>query len=439
MDAARTSDQITRGMEMALRLAAKAAKFLLKQLWKVLLSSLGPLGLLAVMGALLALAVVGAVSGGLFLGPADTSGSARQNAQAAQAIYQPAVDALAAKVGASTPQLKGWLPPWELLAALDVVSDVPSSDAGKTAPADAWALRPIFTYQQATIHVVIDTTTVEHIIGPHGNIKTVTVHSQSVKNTPENILTRVNAWDGIYAMQYQSKAQSQTNGPVVKRNGDIVTQTVTTTEPREVGVQHVPNLERLQNWLPQRPHPILASDMFVVLQVIATEAGLPADYANMSPSVYADILPIPAPSGSTVQRVLHWASLINAAAAQYQLPPALVAAVMAQESGGDPSAGSSAGAIGLMQIMPDKVLPTQNPWAPATNIDAGASYLAAQMAAFGNSQPLALAAYNAGPGAVEEYDGIPPYAQTQRYVPAVLGYEQIFASKPAFSSSAAAS
>lgn len=108
------------------------------------------------------------------------------------------------------------------------------------------------------------------------------------------------------------------------------------------------------------------------------------------------------------------------AAIRYGLPPALVAAVVEVESGGNLYAVSSRGALGLMQATRDKFGPRQNPFAPEINLDVGARYLAEQLRRFHGDLPLALAAYNAGPAAVVRYHGVPPYPETQAYVRRVL-------------------
>lgn len=109
---------------------------------------------------------------------------------------------------------------------------------------------------------------------------------------------------------------------------------------------------------------------------------------------------------------------IEAAAARHGVDPALLKALIKQESGFDPRARSSAGALGLTQLMPATAasLGVTDPLDPAQAIDGGAKYLAQQLARFGGDERLALAAYNAGPGAVAKFGGVPPYAETQKYV-----------------------
>ncbi|MHB1486730.1 MAG: NlpC/P60 family protein [Acidimicrobiales bacterium] len=110
------------------------------------------------------------------------------------------------------------------------------------------------------------------------------------------------------------------------------------------------------------------------------------------------------------------APLFLSSAAKHGLSPQLLAAVAKVESGFDPGATSPAGAEGLMQIMPATAAGMGiNPYDPAQAIDAAGRILAGNLAHFG-SVPLALAAYNAGAGAVETYGGIPPYPETQAYV-----------------------
>lgn len=110
-------------------------------------------------------------------------------------------------------------------------------------------------------------------------------------------------------------------------------------------------------------------------------------------------------------------------ARKYRIPPNLFRALIRAESGWNPNAGSPAGARGLTQLMPATArgLGVRNITDPVQNLEGGARYLRAQLDRFKDPK-LALAAYNAGPGAVQKYGGIPPYAETRAYVPRVLQY-----------------
>ncbi|RYU10542.1 NlpC/P60 family protein [Nocardioides iriomotensis] len=119
-----------------------------------------------------------------------------------------------------------------------------------------------------------------------------------------------------------------------------------------------------------------------------------------------------------------YADLFQAAESKYGVPATLLAAVAKQESGYNASAVSPAGARGLMQIMPATAQGLGvDPMQPAQAVDGAARLLKDLIGRFGRVDH-ALAAYNAGPGAVLRYDGIPPYPETQRYVPAVLGIQR---------------
>ena len=117
-----------------------------------------------------------------------------------------------------------------------------------------------------------------------------------------------------------------------------------------------------------------------------------------------------------------YADVINAAAARAGVSAKLIAAVAKQESGFDATAVSRAGAAGIMQLMPAtaKGLGVSNPLDATQSINGGADYLASLLNRFGGNTTLAVAAYNAGPGAVLKYGGVPPYAETQHYVRNVL-------------------
>jgi soluble lytic murein transglycosylase-like protein len=113
--------------------------------------------------------------------------------------------------------------------------------------------------------------------------------------------------------------------------------------------------------------------------------------------------------------------LVDAAAAKNGLPPKFVHSVVAAESAYQVDAVSPKGAIGLMQLMPGTAqVYGADPHDPAQNVEAGAAYLRELLIKYNGDASKALAAYNAGPGAVDQYQGVPPYAETRTYVQRVL-------------------
>lgn len=115
-------------------------------------------------------------------------------------------------------------------------------------------------------------------------------------------------------------------------------------------------------------------------------------------------------------------SIFQEAGEKWGLPPALLKAVALVESNLNPRAVSRAGAQGLMQLMPStaRSLGVKNPFDPRENIFGAARYLRSLLDRFDGNIRLALAAYNAGPGAVEKYNGVPPFPETQKYLQRVL-------------------
>lgn len=123
-----------------------------------------------------------------------------------------------------------------------------------------------------------------------------------------------------------------------------------------------------------------------------------------------------------------YASLINEFGASQGVDPRLVAALVAAESAFRADAVSSAGARGLGQLMPGTAsgLGVLDAFDPRQNLSGATRYLSTQLRRWGGSVDLALASYNAGPGAVEQYGGVPPYQETQSYVRYVSGlYEEL--------------
>src|SRR3990172_7200687 len=127
-------------------------------------------------------------------------------------------------------------------------------------------------------------------------------------------------------------------------------------------------------------------------------------------------------------RISAFHEIIQKAAEEFELPLHVIYGVIAQESGGDPEVVSKAGAKGLMQLMDQTAdeLGVEDSFDPQQNIIAGARYLRQQLDDFDNDLKLALAAYNAGPGNVRKYNGIPPFKETQDYVTKVVSFSRKF-------------
>jgi cell wall-associated NlpC family hydrolase len=135
--------------------------------------------------------------------------------------------------------------------------------------------------------------------------------------------------------------------------------------------------------------------------------------------------PVAAPSSTSSVAGVPYADLFNAAGRQYGVDPVLLAAMARTESNFDPAAVSPAGAQGLMQLMPGtaKGLGVTDPFDPTQSVDGAARLMRDLLDRFGRVDE-ALAGYNAGPGAVIRYGGVPPYAETQGYVQKILALVQ---------------
>jgi soluble lytic murein transglycosylase-like protein len=160
-----------------------------------------------------------------------------------------------------------------------------------------------------------------------------------------------------------------------------------------------------------------------------TTSPLPTTATSTDPSSFA--------AGEETGSV-PFASTIEAACAKYGLNPNLLAGLIEQESHFDPTVGSAAGAQGLTELMPETAssLGVTDPHDPTQSIEGGARLLSEKLKEFGGNTELALAAYNAGSGAVQQYNGIPPYPETEGYVQKVLGYASGYEGGGAFGGAA---
>lgn len=151
-----------------------------------------------------------------------------------------------------------------------------------------------------------------------------------------------------------------------------------------------------------------------IKEAVATKPSVPVEKAKSADKVYSANASLPLADESL-------SSLITNAAKKYQVDPKLVSAVAEVESGGRQEATSSAGAVGVMQLMPDTAASLGvNPYDKRENVEGGAKYLKEMLDLFGGDVKKAVAAYNAGPAAVKNYGGVPPYKETQNYVNKVL-------------------
>jgi Rod binding domain-containing protein len=130
------------------------------------------------------------------------------------------------------------------------------------------------------------------------------------------------------------------------------------------------------------------------------------------------------PSESSFRRVNNFDGIIDDASKKYGVDKNLIKSVILAESAGNVKAYSKASAKGLMQLIDStaKDMGVQNVWDPRENINGGTKYLSGLLRQYNGDIKLALAAYNAGPGAVNKYNGVPPFDETKNYVSRVIGY-----------------
>lgn len=157
----------------------------------------------------------------------------------------------------------------------------------------------------------------------------------------------------------------------------------------------------------------------VIRRIAQIEAGPSAAGMQVDESTFAAAFSAAPATRLSKGRIT---SMVAVSARAWSVEPALVQAIIANESGFDSAARSRTGAMGLMQLEPGTAaaLGVGNPYDPEQNIWAGTRYVRGLLERYHGDMRLAVAAYNAGPGAVDKYGGVPPYAETQSYVERVL-------------------
>ena len=303
---------------------------------------------------------------------------------------------------------------WGILAATDRITHDPSNTGGKTLDLDPEIvfkdLKPQFTWNKSEIRVETQSCSVEEYTDEEGSVQKVyTVYPNPPDISYQSLIIRVDTLEGEFTYAYKTDVSVEYTG---SECGDL---SITTT--KEV-------LDRMDS----------PAEFFKPLQAYLKSNGIQRDLdidlafellkvydMKYAGNMYYKKYRLPTEVNGS------WAEPIRLAASQYGVPEQIIFNMMMAESSGDPwdkngyPLRSSAGAIGLMQIMPETAKSLGvDPTDPIQSIYGAAKYLAQLFNMF-HDWKLAVAAYNAGPGNVQKYKGVPPFKETIEYVRKVLG------------------
>jgi peptidoglycan DL-endopeptidase CwlO len=252
---------------------------------------------------------------------------------------------------------------------------------------------------------------VQHVYGDLGISLPRTSEEQAAVGTPVDSLADAQPGDLVFFAGSDGTPSSPGHVGIYVGNGQMIDAPET---GEDVQIQPVGDPVAIRRVLPAGSAGGSSASALSVSQVdsILSELGASEGMTGATGSTTQEMDSLGVPSGLQ--------PLFEEAGSRYGVDPTLLAAVAKQESGFDPAALSSAGAEGLMQIMPATAAGLGiDPSDPGQAIDGAAQLLSGYLNQYGGSVPLALAAYNAGPGAVSDYGGVPPYAQTQSYVSSI--------------------